>query len=447
MKREFWGSRFGFITATAGFSIGLGNIWRFPYLCGTNGGGAFLGVYALCCLLICVPLLIAEITLGRKTRLTPIAGMRSLNGKGSFWNLLGWMGVVSALLILSYYVVVLGWTFSYFLKALSGHLVVSSSTEAEGMFTQYVSSPELVATHTGLVLLILGFVVAIGLKRGIEKTCRLLLPILFVFMIVLAVRSLTFAGAMEGLAWYLTPRFSMLDGSIVLAAMGQAFYSIGVGMAAAFAYGSYLDPDKSDVPGNVLLVVLLDMLAAFLAGLVIFPALFAFGLSPDAGASLLFVTMSRLFAELPAGNMLGGAFYFLILLAGVTSGIGLLEAVTSSLMDLRNVRRKVATLVAVVLVAVLSLPAILANGPWASIRFWGKDLFELVDFVSGNITLPLGALMLALYLAVVWKFSQFRKDANDGADQVRVGRWWKPAVHFLIPGSLVLILLKGWGVI
>jgi len=357
------------------------------------------------------------------------------------------MGVVSALLILSYYIVVLGWTFSYFLKALSGHLIVSSSEQAEGMFVEYVSTSELVAVHTGLVLLILGFIVAIGIRRGIEKTCRLLLPILFLFLVVLAARSLSFPGAMEGLSWYLTPRFSMLDGSIVLAAMGQAFYSIGVGMAAAFAYGSYLDPDKSDVPGNALLVVLLDMLAAFLAGLVIFPALFAFGLSPDVGASLLFVTMSRLFAELPAGNLLGGAFYFLILLAGITSGIGLLESVTASLMDLRKVRRKVATLVAVVLVAVLSIPAILASGPWASLRFYGKDLFELVDFVSGNITLPLGALILALYVLFVWKFNQFQEDSNAGSGKFGVSRWWKPAVYFLLPASLTLILLTGWGVI
>lgn len=416
-------------------------------MCGTNGGGAFLGVYALCCLLICVPLLIAEITLGRKSRLTPIAGMRFLNGGWSFWNLLGWLGVISSLLILSYYIVVLGWTFSYFLKALSGDLIASTSEQAESVFSEYVSTPELVAIHTGLVLLILAFIVIIGLRRGIEKTCRFLLPILFVFLVVLAVRSLSFPGAQEGLSWYLNPRFSMLDSSVVLAAMGQAFYSVGVGMAAAFAYGSYLDPDKSDVPGNALLIVLLDMLAAFLAGLVIFPALFAFGFSPDAGASLLFVTMSRLFAELPAGNLLGGSFYFLILLAGITSGIGLLESVTASLMDLSKFRRKTATFLAVILVAALSLPAVLAKGPWASLRFRGKDLFQLVDFVSGNITLPLGALILALYVAFVWKFDQFQEDSNVGSGRFRVSQWWKPAVHFLLPVSLALILLAGWGLI
>jgi NSS family neurotransmitter:Na+ symporter len=373
--------------------------------------------------------------------------MRALNGKRSFWNFLGWLGVFSALLILSYYIVVLGWTLSYFLKALSGQLIVSSSVEAGRRFTEYVSTPELVALHTAVVLSILALVVAIGLRKGIEKTCRLLLPILFLFLLVLAVRSLSFEGALEGLSWYLTPRFSVLNGTIVLAAMGQAFYSIGVGMAAAFAYGSYLDPETSDVPGNALLIVVLDMSAAFLAGLVIFPALFAFGLSPDAGASLLFVTMSRLFAEVPAGNLLGGSFYFLILLAGITSGIGLLEAVTASIMDLRKIGRRVATLLAVMIAALLSLPAILSSGPWSTIRFWEKDLFQLVDFISGNITLPLGAFLLAIYLAFVWGFRQFRSDANVGSRQIKVSRWWKPAIYFLLPSSLTLILLKGWGVI
>jgi len=409
-----------------------------------NGGGAFLGIYVLCCLLICVPLLIAEITLGRKTRLTPIAGMRSLNGRGSFWNLFGWLGFCSALLILSYYVVVLGWTLAYFLKALSGRLVQESPEAAEELFAEYAASPELVSLHTGVVLLILGVVVAFGLRRGIESTCRVLLPVLFAFLVVLAARSLSFSGSMEGLAWYLTPQLSRVDGSVLLAAMGQAFYSIGVGMAAAYAYGSYLDPVKSDVPGNALLIVVLDMLAAFLAGLVIFPALFAFGFSPDAGASLLFVTMTRLFTEVPAGNLVAGGFYFLILLAGITSGIGLLEAVNASLMDLRNIRRKTATLWAVGIIGLLSIPSILAKGPWARLRLQGRDLFDVVDFVSANITLPLGAFLLALYLVFVWKFSSFQSDANVGSNRFNVSTAWKPAVYFLLPVALLLILLKGW---
>ena len=447
MSREFWGSRFGFIAATAGFSIGLGNIWRFPYLCGMNGGGAFLGVYVLCCLLICVPLLTMEMSLGRKTRLSPIAGMRALNGAGSPWNLLGWLGVASALLILSYYVVVLGWTLSYFLKAISGRLAVTSSEAAGLMFSEYVSTPGWVGLHTGLMILTLGLVIVIGLKRGIEKTCRILLPVLFLFLVLLAVRSLSFPGALEGLAWYLTPRLAMVDGTMVLAAMGQAFYSVGVGMAAAFAYGSYLDPAKSDVPGNVLLIVSLDMLGAFLAGLVIFPALFAFGFRPDAGSSLLFVTMSRLFAEVPAGNLLGGGFYFLILLAGVTSGIGLLEAVTASLMDLGKMGRKTAAAWAVAGVAALSVPSLLAGGPLAHFRLWGKDPFELVDFVSGNVTLPLGALLLALYTAVVWRFDRFQREANLGANRFCIKGSWKVVVYFLLPAALILILVNGWGLI
>lgn len=429
--------------ATAGFSIGLGNIWRFPYLCGMNGGGAFLLVYAICCTLICVPLLIAEISLGRRTRLTSIMGMRQLNGKWSPWNLISWLGVASALLIMSYYFVVLGWVVAYLIKALSGNLAQVSSERVEGVFAEYVSNSGLVALHTGVIVVILGLIVVIGLNRGVERTCKVLLPGLFFFLVLLAVRSMSFPGAVEGLRWYLTPDLSVLDSSVVLAALGQAFYSIGVGMAVAFAYGSYLHPTRSNIPGNALIVVFLDMFAAFLAGLVIFPALFAFGLSPDSGSGLLFVTMSRLFAEIPGGNLLGAAFYFLILLAGLTSGIGLLEAVVATVMDLRGVSRKTAVILTLTLVSFISIPSALSKGPWSEVRFLGMDCFQLVDFFSGNVLLPLGALILALYVTVVWKFEKFQAYANTGAARFRVRASWRLLVKFGLPVALTLIFLRG----
>ena len=443
MAREYWRNRLGFIMAAAGFSIGLGNIWRFPYLCGMNGGGAFLLVYALCCLLICLPLLIAEIGLGRKTRLTSIAGMRQLNGKGSPWNLISWLGVASALLIMSYYFVVLGWVVGYLIKALSGDLAQVSSESVGGVFIEYVSNSALVALHSGLVLITLGLIVVTGLNRGVERTCKVLLPGLFFFLILLAVRSVSFPRAIEGLKWYLTPDLSVINGAVILTALGQAFYSIGVGMAVAFAYGSYLHPSRSDIPGNSVIVVILDMSAAFLAGLVIFPALFAFGLSPDSGAGLLFVTMSRLFAEIPGGNLLGAAFYFLILLAGLTSGIGLLEAVVATVMDLRGVPRKTAVILTLVIVALMCIIPLLSKGSWADARLFGKDGFQLVDFISGNFLLPLGALMLAFYVPVVWKFEKFQRCVNRGALRFRISDGWGLLVKFGLPAALILIVLRG----
>lgn len=443
MAREYWRSRLGFIMAAAGFSIGLGNIWRFPYLCGMHGGGAFLLVYAICCLMICLPLLIAEIGLGRKTRLTSIAGMRQLNGKGSPWNLISWLGVASALLIMSYYFVVLGWVVGYLIKALSGDLAQVSSEKAGSVFTEHVSSSGLVALHTSLVIILLGVIVFCGLNRGVERTCKVLLPGLFFFLGLLAIRSVSFPGAIAGLKWYLTPDLSVIDGSVILTALGQAFYSIGVGMAVAFAYGSYLHPSKSDIPGNALIVVILDMSAAFLAGLVIFPALFAFGLSPDSGSGLLFVTMSRLFAEIPGGNLLGAAFYFLVLLAGLTSGIGLLEAVVATVMDLRGLSRKTAVILTLVIVALMCIPPALSKGPWAGARLMGKDGFQLMDFISGNALLPLGALILAFYVPAVWKFERFQAYANRGASRFRVRDSWRVLVKFGLPVALILIFLRG----
>jgi NSS family neurotransmitter:Na+ symporter len=447
MAREYWRTRLGFIMAAAGFSIGLGNIWRFPYLCGMNGGGAFLLVYVICCCLICVPLLIAEISLGRRTRLTSIMGMRQLNGKWSLWNLISWLGVASALLIMSYYFVVLGWVIEYFLKALSGDLTRVSAEGVEITFAEHVSNSGLVVLHTGVITLILGLVVVLGLNRGVERTCKVLLPGLFLFLVLLAVRSISFPGAIEGLRWYLTPDLSALDGSVVLTALGQAFYSIGVGMAVAFAYGSYLDPSRSDIPGSSLFVVILDILAAFLAGLVIFPALFAFGLSPDSGSGLLFVTMSSLFAETPGGNILGAAFYFLILLAGLTSGIGLLEAVVASVMDLRRSSRRKAVFVTLAMVFFISIPSALSKGPWSEVRVWGRDCFQLVDFLSGNVFLPAGALLLSLYVAAVWKFANFQSYANIGASRFRIRGSWELLVKVGLPAALTLVFLSALGVI
>jgi NSS family neurotransmitter:Na+ symporter len=446
--RETWTGRFGFLMATAGFAIGLGNIWRFPYLTGMNGGGAFLLVYVGFAVLIGIPLMTAELSLGRKAQLTPIAGMRSLTGtRWSPWNLIGWLGCTAALLILSYYVMLIGWILGYFVMIVSGDLTSASPESLADTYAAFVSTPGPVLAYTYLVIAALGLMVSQGLSGGLERVAKFAMPVLLVLLLILAARSLTLPGAADGLRWYLTPDFSALTGRAMLDALGQAFYSIGIGMAAAFGFGSYMQRTSTDVPGNATIVVLADTGVAFVAGLVIFPALFSFGLEPNEGPGLLFVTMTNLFTQMPAGQLFGAAFFLLMILAAVTSAGAVQEVLTSTLNDLVPMGRRTATWGFTALLAVLATPIVLALGPWSGVQVFGMDLFTLVDTVSGRFILPAGALLLSLYVVFVWGYEVFASETNAGAGLVRVNPTWKPFMLVIIPVAVALVLLLGIGVI
>ena len=446
--REAWASRFGFIMATAGFAIGLGNIWRFPYLTGTNGGGAFLLVYVLFSILIGIPLLSAEISMGRKAQLTPLAGMTSLTGSAwSPWNLIAWLGMAAAVLIQSYYLMLIGWIIGYFRMIVTGQLATVPPDRLAATYEAFIGTPGPVIVYTMLVIVFLALIARRGLRRGLERVGIYAMPVLFVLLLLLAIRSLTFPGSWKGLVWYLTPDFSAINGRILLEALGQAFYSIGIGMATAFGLGSYLHREDSDVPGNAALVVACDTFVAFLAGLVIFPALFAFGLEPDTGPGLLFVTMTNMFARMPAGSVFGGAFFFLLILAAITSAAALFEVLTTTLTDLTRLRRRTATWLLAGMFGLLSTPVILSLAPGSSLRVLGMNLFDFADVASGRYLLPLGGLMLALYVAFVWGFDRFRDDTNVGAGRVRVTAAWRPLMVFLIPVAVAFVLLAGAGIL
>ena len=447
-SRESWGSRFGFIMATAGFAVGLGNIWRFPYVTGSNGGAAFLLVYVAFSVLIGIPLLTAEIGLGRKLRLTPLAGMKQAAGNSLHpWNAIGWMGTATATIIMGYYLMLLGWIAGYLVMAVSGDLAAPPQGDYVGLYENFVSRPGVVLAHTAAVLAAMCAIVLMGVRKGVERLAQIGMPLFFAILLGLAVRSLTFPGAAEGLAWYLRPDFSALDGEAVLIALGQSFYSIGIGMAAAFGFGSYLHRTQSDVPGSAAIVVAFDTLVAFIAGLVIFPALFAFGLEPDAGPGLLFVTMANLFGHMPAGQLLSIAFFLLLLLAGVTSAVAQIEVLVATLDDSWSIGRTKGVILVGGGLLLLNVPVVLSQGPWSELSVFGMDLFVLTDYVSGSVLLPIGALTLALYVAVSWGWEGFRDDLNQGAGAVKVGASWKPLVMALIPLAVAMILLVGFGVI
>lgn len=441
-KRENWGSRFGFIMAAAGFSIGLGNIWRFPYLVGTNGGGAFVLVYLIICLVIGIPLFTMEMSLGRKTQLNPVEGMRSLTKKGSIWALFGWFGVVAAFVILTYYIQIMGWIAAYIVKMASGQL---SGLTQEGYalaFTDFTSNPLIVGGFTLACVLIIGFISAKGLEDGIEKACKIMMPTLFIMLIILAIRSLTLPGAMEGLKWYLKVDFSKINTKTILTALGQCFFSIGIASGGAFVYGSYLKRD-SNIPTDGLMIIGFDVLAALIAGAVIFPAIFALGLPTDSGSSLLFITMSNLFNQIPLGSFFGTMFFLLIFFAALSSALGYLEPIVITMSELLKMDRKKAVWASLTSIFIIGFPTIMAQGPWKDILIGGRNFFDFADYLSGNILMPLGALLLSLYTVLVWKFEKYQEETNLGAEGFKVANWWSPFVKFIIPIALVIILVTG----
>ena len=446
--REQWSSRIGFILATAGFSIGLGNIWRFPYLAGENGGGAFLLVYVAFAVMIGIPLMTAEVGLGRKAQLTPIAGMVRLTGsKTSPWTLVGWFGITAATLITAYYIMIIAWVTAYFVMLVGGGGGLGQTPEeTRTAFDAFIATPGPVFGYAFLVTLLIAYVVSRGVTKGIERYARFLMPLLVVLLVALAIRALTLPGAAAGVVWYLTPNFSALTGTSVLAALGQAFFSIGIGMAGAFVMGSYLNRRDTDVPGNTALVVAFDTGVAVVAGLVLFPALFAFGMDPDQGAGLLFITMTSLFQQMPGGMVFGAAFFFLMLVAGFTSQVAVFESLVATIVDSLGMTRKRAVVLCAAGSFLLGVPVILSQGPWSHIHIFGMNFFDFANTVSSDYLLGAGGLLLSLYVVSKWGWSRFREETNQGAGRVKVTAAWGPLIRFVIPVSVALVLLGSFGV-
>ena len=443
MTRENWGSRFGFIMATAGFAVGMGNIWRFPYIVGESGGGAFLIVYLILTAIIGIPLLTAEISLGRKAQLTPLKGMKKLSGNSSFWNVIGWVEITATLLILGFYLMIMAWVTVYLKEYITGEAFAYNATNIQSHFVELQGNSSSILLYCLGIALLIAFVAARGLQGGVELVSKIFMPILLVMFILLAIGSNTLEGSEEGLKWYLRPDFSKINFQVVLSALGQIFFSIGIALTAGFVFGSYLDPKKSDIPGSVGIVVLFDTAIAILAGFVIFPALFAFDIEPNAGPGLLFVTMASLFKEVPFGMFFGGVFFFLVFIAGFTSIIGLIEAIISTIIDSMNISRIKAVIITVSTTFLLTIPSVLGFGVWQDIQPLGFSFFGLFDFISGKILLPLGGILISVYVAYIWGFSNFMRETNEGAKNLKVTKLWGFLMKYVIPIIIFIILVQG----
>ena len=439
--RGAWTSRTGFILAAAGSAIGLGNIWRFPYVTGMQGGAAFVAVYLACVFAIGVPVLIAELTLGRHTALNPVGAIRAIT-TSRFWPLVGYLGVITGAAILSYYAVIAGWTVGYIFRTIAH----SSSS-----FGSFVADPAIEIGNFALFLLLTAGVVVGGVERGIERWSKILMPLLFLILLGLIAFALTLEGASKGVEFYLKPDFSKITGSTVLAALGQAFFSLSLGMGAMITYGSYISK-RENLAISAASVALADTLIAVLAGLVVFPALFSVGQEPTQGPSLVFNVLPRIFEMMPGGTIVGVFFFILLAIAALTSTVSLLEVPVAFLVDQRKWSRKKAVAIVTSIVFVIGLPSALSQGTVPALSsidwFGGRDFLGVMDFVFGNLSLTFGGLLLAILVGWIWGTRKAAEELQLGAGPrySALIPGWSFMLRFVCPLIIAAVLLNLTGI-
>ncbi|MFK0375835.1 sodium-dependent transporter [Pandoraea sp. NPDC090278] len=399
-SRATWGSRLGFVLAAAGSAVGLGAVWKFPYVVGQHGGGAFLAVYLACVLTLGVALLLAEMTVGRLTGQSITTAMRTLGGRA--WAWVGRVATFNAFAILSFYVVVGGWTVTYLMRAFTGSILANDTQRLVAEFSAFTANPVASLASMGVFLGLAALIVAAGVQKGIERAGKWLMPALFLLMLLVIARALTLPGAMAGVAWFLTPDFSMISGDTLLEALGLAFFSLSLGAGMIVVYGSYL-PRDARLAGSAVWVATLATLACCLAGLMILPAVFAFGVPPDAGPGLTFITMPAIFAQMPFGHAIAIAFFLLLLFAALTSAVSLYEPVAAFLIDEYQWQRGPAVLAVFVSTFLFGAPAALSFGIWSDVRLFDRTIFDLMDYVTVNLLMPVGGLCIAIFVgACIW---------------------------------------------
>ena len=434
LEREHWTTRLGFILAAAGSAVGLGNIWRFPFITGQMGGAMFLLIYLVTVILIGYPLMVTEITLGKKAQKNPLGTFKELAPDTPWW-LVGALVILTAFIIMSYYSVVAGWAMHYSVESATG----LPEEEHGAEFLDHVSGMWMPALYHAIFMALTAGIVALGVVKGIQRTVKLLMPVLFILILVVIGRALTLDGAMEGLEFYLSPELGDVTIESLNAAIGQAFFTLSLGMGIIITYGSYLD-DEENVADNAASVVGLDTLIAILAGFAIFPAVFAMGFDPAEGAGLTFITLPAVFAEMPAGSFFGFLFFVLLTIAALTSAISLTEVVVSWLIDEYGWARMKAAALIGTLMFLFGIPPILGYGAWDGFEFYGMDILDTYDFWADSVMLPLGGLLVAIFAGYVFKANNVADEANRTAEKIKVGKWFSPLVRYLIPIAIAVII-------
>lgn len=449
MERESFKSRLGFILVSAGCAIGIGNVWRFPYVAGENGGGLFVLLYLVFLVLMGIPVLTMELAVGRASRKSAVLGYKKLEKPKSKWHIHGWFCMFGCYLLMMYYTTVSGWMTSYFYKFATGTFESGMTSEqVSGVFSQLQSNPiEMVIWMA--IITILGFLVCSrGIQKGIEKVSKVMMIALLVLILALAVNSILLSGAGEGLKFYLVPDFEKVSeigiGNIVSAAMNQSFFTLSLGIAAMEIFGSYMSKDNT-LPGESVKICALDTFVAIMAGLIIFPACFSYGVEPDQGPALIFITLPNVFINMAGGRIWGTLFFLFMTFACFSTIIAVFENIISFCIDMFGISRKKSVVINAVIILIASLPCVFGFNIWSGFELFGQNVLGMEDFLVSNILLPVGSLIYLLFCVTKfgWGFDNYLTECNTGKG-MKFARFLKPYFQFVLPILVLIVLVQGF---
>lgn len=449
MERESLKSRLGFILISAGCAIGIGNVWKFPYMAGQYGGGIFVLLYLICLLIMGVPTLTMEFSLGRAARKSPVLLYQQLEKPGQKWHIHGYASMAGNYLLMMFYTVVSGWMLKYFVLTASGGFTGLNTEQVGGMFETVCADPSSMLLYTAIMIIVGFFVCSIGLQNGLEKVSKVMMTALLAIVVVLAINSCFLDGGQEGLKFYLMPDTDKIKEhgliNVIVAAMNQAFFTLSIGMGSMAIFGSYIGKERS-LLGESVNVALLDTFVAISSGLIIFPACFAFGVDAGSGPSLIFVTLPNIFNNMALGRLWGSLFFVFMTFAAFSTVIAVFENIISCTMDLFNISRKKACLINALLMLVLAAPCALGFNVLKGIQPLGEgtNIMDLEDFLVSNIILPLGAIMYVLFCVTRYGFGwdKFIKEANEGKG-LKVAKWMRGYMTYVLPVIIFAIFLIG----
>ena len=449
MKRESFGSRLGFLLVSAGCAIGIGNVWRFPYIAGKNGGGYFVLFYLICLLVMGVPVLTMELAVGRAGRKSAVLAYKALEKPGAKWHIHGWFCLIGCYLLMMYYTTVTGWMVSYFCKFLTGVFHAGMEAEAaSNVFGEMLGNPGSMALFTEIVVVMGLIVCSFGLQKGLERVTKVMMLALLVLILVLAGHSLTLSGAAEGMKFYLLPSVDSIRqnglGSLITDAMNQAFFTLSLGIAAMEIFGSYMGEDHT-LPGEAVRICALDTFVALMAGTIIFPACFTFGVEPGQGPSLIFMTLPQVFVNMGGGRFWGALFFLFMVFASFSTVLAVFENIIAICMDTFGWERKKAVVINGILLAILSLPCVFGYNIWSDFHpILGKDVLDSEDFLVSNLLLPIGSLVYLLFCVTKWGwgFDKYLAEANRGQG-MKFSPKLKPYFQWVLPILIVIILVQG----
>ncbi|BDD11471.1 transporter (plasmid) [Fulvitalea axinellae] len=444
-NRDGFSSKMGVIAAAAGSAIGLGNIWKFPYVTGTNGGSAFIILYLVAVVLVGLPAMLSAFIIGRATHRNAVGALKDL-APGSKWHWVGQMGILGAFLLLAFYSTVGGWTLEYIYASAAGELSGLDTESLKTFNSQFIADSTLSIFWQAIFIIATGWIVFFGVQKGIERYSKILMPMLFVIIIVLDIRALTLDGASKGIEFLFNPDFSKIDRNVILNAMGQAFFSLSVGLGTMVIYGSYIKKSEN-LGGIASQISVADTLIALLAGVAIFPAVFAYNIDPGAGPGLIFVALPNIFSQMPGGYFFSLIFFILLGVAALTSSISILETLVAYCVEEFKLKRKSAVFTMMSLLVIAGIPCTLSFGPWADHTVFGKTVFDLFDFTVSNLILPLGGLALLVFCGWIMKTETVK---NEFTSFGKYGDALFPMFYFLVrffaPIAMVLVFLNQLGV-